>query len=460
MGPSESPGRKTLVCGGCGKRFRISASADRTGLTCRDCGSPLRLVRDAAATGEEKAPREKHRPVRRKKSPIPILIALGVSAVLLIIAAMIFNRVDMFKAEEEEDSSELSDESQERLNALKRLEVNRRDPFEDKLDRMVEVLHQYKIDRFPLYLESAAIYEFRQGDRKGRTGAAAKRWKDLSTTERFKYQDRLRMQVPFSGRWRLAKLGDRRTVSADDLGLLDHRWVVVPRTFPNGETDEVWLLVKKDRGRPRICGYRHRVIEAAKVVKAEPDAVEAPDISNQEGFQKLDPGLKKAPLPATTADGAIDETGAPTSPIQPVKLIEGTSSSDVATIRTHIATLVDPDKTREARQALKELVFLGKPAVPVLLNALVGKDLRNPADVYHCHQVVQALRDITAKRFGFEPQTGQDILTAATAIEQQSALRRWFGWWRLNGKTFEPVLTPQLKKELEKRKRRRERFGK
>ena len=95
----------------------------------------------------------------------------------------------------------------------------------------------------------------------------------------------------------------------------------------------------------------------------------------------------------------------------------------------------------------------------VLLNAMVGKDLKNPDDVYHCHQVVQALRDITAQRFGFEPQTGQDILTAATALEQQSALRRWFGWWRLNAKTFEAVLTPQLKNELEKRKRRKERFG-
>jgi len=460
MAPSDSPSQKTLVCGGCGKRFRISASAERKGLTCRDCGSPLRLVRDAAAAGDEKAPREKHRPVRRKKSPIPILIALGVSAVLLIIAAMIYNRMDWLENEEEDNSAELSEENQQRINALKRLKVSRRDPYEEKLDRMVEVLHQYKIDQFPLYLESAAIFEFRQRPAKGGTGDIAKRWKDLSTTERFKYQDRLRMQEPFSGRWRLAKLGERRTVSADDLGLLDHRWVVVPREFPSGEKDEVWLLVKNDRGRPRICGFRHKEVKTAKVVKAEPDPIEAPDISGREGFQRLNPELKKAPLPATTADGAIDETGAPTSPIQEVKLVEGTTPGDVSTINTHIAALVDPDKTLEARQALKELVFIGKPAVPVLLNALVGKDLRNPGDVYHCHQVVQALRDITAQRFGFEPQTGQNILTAATALEQQSALKRWFGWWRLNAKTFEPVLTPQLKKELEKRKRRRERFGK
>jgi len=459
MGTSDSSSHKTLVCGGCGKRFRISASAERKGLTCRDCGSPLRLVREGAAADGARAPREKHRPVRNKKSPVPILIALGASAVLLIVALMIYNKVDMFKGDEGEESTGLNEENRKRLEALKRRGVDRRDPYEAKLDEMVEVLHQYKIDRFPLYLDSGAIFEFRQNEGKA-AGAARKEWKALSTTERFKYQDGLRMHEPFSGRWRLAKLGERRTVSADNLGLLDHRWVVVPRTFPNEEMDEVWLLVKNENGRPRIRGFRREVKKAPKVVKVEPEQLEAPDLSSQQGFQKLNPELKKAPLPATTADGAIDATGAPTSPIENVKLVEGTSASDAASVNTYIAKLVDPDQTIEARQALKELVFIGKPAVPILLNALVGKDLKNPADVYHCHQVVQALRDITGQRFGFEPQTGENILTAATALEQRNALRRWFGWWRLNAKTFEAVLTPQLKKELEKRKRRRERFGK
>jgi hypothetical protein len=444
---------KTLVCGGCGKRYRIPASADRSGLKCKDCGSVLRLVREGAPAARRSE--DVKRPVRRRRSPVPILIALGVSAVLVIVALVIYNRMDWLATEPEKDSGAIDKETAEQLKKLKNLHVAAKDPFLEKIGAMVETLHGYQVNRFPLYLESSAIYEFTMREQK-----KPARWKDLSMSERLQYPDSLRKQEPFSGRWRQAKLGEVRVTSSDVPGYLDHRWVVVPREFPGGEKDEVWLLVQDEGGRPRVRGFRRIVIQEGAVAKKDEPLPEAPKHDDTPGFQKKDQGLEREPLPATTKDGPIDMGGHPLAPIEPVPLVDGTPSGTESTIKGHIADLTDPEATRKAREALKELVFIGKPSIPVLLNQLVGKDLRKPEDVYFCHQIVQALREITGQRFGFEPQTGEQILTAASAAEQTTALKRWFGWWKINHKTFEPVLTPQLQQELEKRKHFKERFGK
>jgi len=240
---------------------------------------------------------------------------------------------------------------------------------------------------------------------------------------------------------------------------LGKTWVIIPRSFPGGVIEDVWLLLINDSGRPKVVGFKVIEKQKARVVNVD-KKFEIPKVEHGADFRKQDKSLRKAALPATTADGEIDEFGHPTSAVKEVPLLENTSPGLIKDIKGHINLLTNPDATRKAQQAKKELIFIGKPAVPILLNHLVGKDLTDPKSVSSAHQVVQALREITGQRFGFEPQIGKETLTAASAIEQRNALRKWFGWWKLNAKTFEAVLTPQMKKEFEKRERWRKKWGK
>jgi len=52
---------------------------------------------------------------------------------------------------------------------------------------------------------------------------------------------------------------------------------------------------------------------------------------------------------------------------------------------------------------------------------------------------VQALREITGHHFGYEPgaapMPGMSVATA-TPEERERAVRRWFGWWKHNKRSF------------------------
>jgi hypothetical protein len=360
------------------------------------------------------------------------------------------------KSDQEEDSSDLSAADRAKLAAMKKRGIVTRDPYEDRIDELVEVLHTYRVDDFPLFLDHSAIFEFLERQQKRQT-----RWGDLSMREQLGYPDRMRKDEPFNGRWKLATLGERRRTRADLPGYLDHDWVVVPRTFPSGEVDEVWLLVQKSASqRPRVRGFKQVVVQPPRSARVVTREVDVPKLDGTPGYKKKDPGLKRSPLPATALDGDIDETGQPTAPLKPVPLVKGTSSATTAQIRSWISVLTDPEQTRKARDAQTELLFVGKPAIPILLNSLLDKDLNRPENVFSCHQVIQALRELTGQRFGFEPQVGERILTAASADDQKRALRKWFGWWRVNAETFQPELSPRLQEEKKKREHYRERFRK
>ena len=449
MGTPETSSHKTLVCGGCGKRYRVPASVNRKGLKCKDCGAELRLLREKLpdeAGGYDRNRGAPQKPLRRKKSPIPVFVALLVSAILAVVAVMLIGNIDILHSDEAD-----AEKVDKRISMRDPVEMS---PYMKRVDKMVESFKAYRIEDFPTYLETKDLFEFSMRQKKEKKG-----WKDLSLTQQLTYLDTLRTREPFTARWRRAEAGEWREMASSLPGHLDCSWIVIPRSFKTGDADEAWFLVRNDAGRPKVVGYKLLIKKAPKIVRTD-EKFEIPAVNHKPDFKRLNPELNKSALPATTADGTIDETGSPVAPIKAVPLLEGSSPGLVIQIKTHINTLTNPDATRKAQEAKKELVFIGKSAIPVLLNCLVGKDLKNSDEVFYCHQVIQALRDITGKRFGFEPQTGERILTAASTVEQVSALRKWFGWWKINHKTFEPELTPQLKKELEKRDRWRKKFGK
>lgn len=399
------------------------------------------------------------RPARapRRKSPVGIWIAAGVSVVMLIVAIVLFNRVE-WDGKSLEDVGKEKPVERRKSSKLAAL-VNKADPYKERVGELVGTLMKWNVDDFPLYIERRAIFDFTMQRDKSK-----KRYRDLTGPERDAYYKELMRHPAFDGRWKLAKIGDWTIKNSGLPGYIDHDWLMIPRRFPaTGDEDAVRLLIGRDKNdRPKVRGFDYKVLKGEP--KDEPVAVAddlvVPDaVKKQAGFKSLDKGLEGAALPVAAKAGKVDGGGAVLAGISKVALVDGTGSGTVRDVETHIAKLVDPASTRGARDALKELTIIGKPAVPVLLNKMVGKDLKSQTDVFYCHQIIQALRDISGKRFGFEPQVGEEMLTAGAAADQEIALRRWFGWWKVNAKTFKQTLSPQLQKEIKRRESRKRRLG-
>ncbi|MEQ8763898.1 MAG: hypothetical protein RL885_08225 [Planctomycetota bacterium] len=126
--------------------------------------------------------------------------------------------------------------------------------------------------------------------------------------------------------------------------------------------------------------------------------------------------------------------------IERVPLLEDTSAETNARIKELVATLTDLDVTAGASAARNEILRIGKPAIPHLLNAIADRNLSSHEDILVVNQVVITLRDLTGKSFGFAPRMG---LASSTGDSQDKALRGWFGWWRTYGKKFVPPEQPE-----------------
>ena len=95
---------------------------------------------------------------------------------------------------------------------------------------------------------------------------------------------------------------------------------------------------------------------------------------------------------------------------------------------------------------------------------LVDLDMTVEKDVYVAHVMIQVLRGISNKSFGFTPQLGgeDDTLTSGSAIRRERAVKSWFGWWQINKDIFSVDLVgleeaEKQKRLEEKRKRDKER---
>ena len=85
---------------------------------------------------------------------------------------------------------------------------------------------------------------------------------------------------------------------------------------------------------------------------------------------------------------------------------------------------------------------MGKPAIPFLLNTLIGVDHKeDESAILNAMSIVNTLRELTGESFGYGPPTAAGImggsgLAGATADQRVRAIRRWFGWWSHNKKTW------------------------
>jgi hypothetical protein len=100
-----------------------------------------------------------------------------------------------------------------------------------------------------------------------------------------------------------------------------------------------------------------------------------------------------------------------------------------------VATSLDLDLTKESSRAQRELVTLGRPAIPILLTKLYETPADTEENRIRCNIVDQTLQRITGQAFGYAP--GESGSVAGTTEERrQSSIKQWFAWWYENQRKF------------------------
>ncbi|MCA9322143.1 MAG: hypothetical protein KDB53_15485 [Planctomycetes bacterium] len=111
-----------------------------------------------------------------------------------------------------------------------------------------------------------------------------------------------------------------------------------------------------------------------------------------------------------------------------------------------VAQLIDLSNPREGDAARDGLIERGYQSVPSVLNALISLDhSENVEDTQKGWQLVQVLREVTKRNFGYGPANtglgfGMGGMTRATPEERLRAVRRWFGWWDAQAAGYSPYM--------------------
>jgi len=104
------------------------------------------------------------------------------------------------------------------------------------------------------------------------------------------------------------------------------------------------------------------------------------------------------------------------------------------------------DGRKKSRVARERLIKIGKPAIPAILNQIVPLDFTSEDDLGKTNKCVSALRIITGRTFGFSPAMLESAVNESTASDFQISIKRWFGWWERNHKTWKGR---DIEKEME-----------
>lgn len=122
-------------------------------------------------------------------------------------------------------------------------------------------------------------------------------------------------------------------------------------------------------------------------------------------------------------------------PPEPLGHLADTPSDLAERIDRCLETMLDLELTQESARAQRELVELGRPALPVLLTRLVELSADTEANRIRRNLIDQALQDITGQHF--EPAPGATASAAGTTEERRRrSIRQWFTWWYKSQEKF------------------------
>jgi predicted Zn finger-like uncharacterized protein len=142
----------------------------------------------------------------------------------------------------------------------------------------------------------------------------------------------------------------------------------------------------------------------------------------------VDPGM-------TTLDEKYKKRVNPAGEIAPVEYLPDTDDRTRAELKYLLKALTSEDRNK-AWKARGKIEEIGKPAIPGLLNQMVGLEMTRREDVAEANKYVTILRKITGRTFGFDPSFMRDTVLDSQAADLEHSLRRWFGWWERNKDTW------------------------
>ena len=131
------------------------------------------------------------------------------------------------------------------------------------------------------------------------------------------------------------------------------------------------------------------------------------------------------------------------APIERQEPLADTPADVTVRIDAACAKLLDLSATKEATRAKRELAAIGKPAIPAVLNLIVGREeLATKEDQMIVNNAVSVLKDITQEDLGYAPGGIGGTMTGDIKKENVDALMRWFGWWRDHKKSWTGPRSP------------------
>jgi len=113
--------------------------------------------------------------------------------------------------------------------------------------------------------------------------------------------------------------------------------------------------------------------------------------------------------------------------------LDDTSSDTRERIDSNIVKLVDVSNPRIGNDARRELVGIGRPAIPRLLSAWVDLRMDDERDVMAGNMLHQTLGEITGKEIVYSP---EQPTSPSDAKLREKVLSSWFTWWGQNKDTF------------------------
>ena len=132
---------------------------------------------------------------------------------------------------------------------------------------------------------------------------------------------------------------------------------------------------------------------------------------------------------------------------EPLGHLESTPPDMRRQIDQLLVTMTNLDLTRESAAAMREMVAMGKPAIPVLLTGIYRIELDSDENRIKANIMVTALRNITGEAFGYDPQARLGGEAGFNKERTDSAIKQWFAWWYMNQQSFEEKNREDLLKD-------------
>lgn len=206
------------------------------------------------------------------------------------------------------------------------------------------------------------------------------------------------------------------------------------REFLRSATIRSWVVMEQDEKHAKVQVIQRHLVETSREQERVFELVSVDGawfVAGMTASAVQTPEEMQRVADAERAAEKAKRANLGLAPIEKQENLADTPADVQSKIDALCTTLTDTSATREVSKAKRELAAIGKPAIPALLNLIVGREeLATPADQIVINNAVSALKDITLEDFGFAPGGIGGSMSGDIKDENVKSLMRWFGWWK------------------------------